>query len=241
MNVIRKDIHNSDMPVVCRACEARHGGICGAMTPAQLTELSRHTTRKKVQPGAELHGQGEKVQSYANILKGVVKLTKIMQDGRQQIVGLQFAPDFIGRPFARESALTAEAATDLEICTVSKPALDRMASNNADLGQRLHNQALAELDEARDWMLTLGRKTAKEKVASFLKLLASHYDPEETDLVTFDIPLTRQDIADFLGLTIETVSRQMTRLRQEGVITVVDNRKVTVPAMERLVAMAGVD
>lgn len=241
MDVVRKDIHNSDIPAVCRACEARHGGICGAMTPAQLTELSRHSVRKKIEPGTELHGQGEQVLSYANILKGVVKLTKIMQDGRQQIVGLQFAPDFMGRPFAEESALTAEAATDLEICAVSKQILDRMVQNNSDLEHKLHDQALSELDEARDWMLTLGRKTAKEKVASFLHLLASHYDPEAEDQIEFDIPLTRQDIADFLGLTIETVSRQMTKLRRDGIIRIENNRHVTCPDMERLRRAAGND
>jgi CRP/FNR family transcriptional regulator len=241
MDVVRKDIHNSDVPLVCRSCEARHGGMCGAMTPEQLTELSRYTTRKTIESGAEFHGQGQAVSSYANILKGVVKLTKVMEDGRQQIVGLQFAPDFIGRPFARESALTAEAATDIEVCAVSKQALERMVRNNPELEHRLHNQALQELDDARDWMLTLGRKTAKEKVASFLHFLACNYDPEGADVIKFDIPLTRQEIADFLGLTIETVSRQMTLLRQENVINVVNNRAVTIPDMERLAEFAGKD
>ena len=109
MDALRKDIHSSEIPVVCRSCEARHGGVCGALTPEQLIEFSRYTARRAVRPGGELHGQGERVHSYANVLRGVVKLTKMMPDGRQQIVGLQFAPDFIGRPFSAESALSAEA------------------------------------------------------------------------------------------------------------------------------------
>lgn len=241
MDVVRKDIHNSEVPVVCRACEARHGGVCGAMTPAQLTELSRYATRKTIESGSELHGQGQAVVTYANILKGVVKLTKVMEDGRQQIVGLQFAPDFLGRPFVQESALTAEAATEIEICAVSKSALERMIRNSPELEHRLHGQALKELDDARDWMLTLGRKTAKEKVASFLHFLAANYDPESIDIIKFDIPLTRQEIADFLGLTIETVSRQMTRLRQDGVINIVNNRAITIPNVDRLAEAAGKD
>jgi CRP/FNR family transcriptional regulator len=241
METVRKDIHNSDMPVLCQACEARHRGVCGAMTPEQLTELSRYTARKVIRPGAELHGQGERILSYANILKGVVKLTKVMADGRQQIVGLQFAPDFIGRPFSPESSLTAEAATEAEICAVSKPALDRMVTNAPDLERRLHQQALAELDEARDWMLTLGRKNAREKVASFLYLIATHCDPHKDHVLTFELPLTRQDIGDFLGLTIETVSRQMTKLRQEKIIDIEHNRQVTVHGIERLAEVAGLD
>jgi CRP/FNR family transcriptional regulator len=232
---------SADVPANCRACDGRVDGICGALTPAQLTELSRYTVRKKVECGSELHGQGEPVISYANILSGVVKLTKVLPDGRQQIVGLQFAPDFLGRPFARESALNAEAATDLEVCTVSKSALERVVGRSPDLERRLHDQALAELDEARDWMLTLGRKTAKEKVASFLHFLAMHLDSGAEDAVEFDIPLTRQDIADFLGLTIETVSRQITRLRQAGVINVTDNRRVTISDMIKLSAVASID
>lgn len=241
VDALRKDIHNSDVPMVCRACEARHGGVCGSLTPQQLSELSRYTSRRTIQAGGELHGQGQPVHSYANILHGVVKLTKTMPDGRQQIVGLQFAPDFTGRPFSRESALSAEAATDTEICAIPKAALDRLVDNSPDLGRRLHSQALIELDEARDWMLTLGRKTAREKVASFLYLIATHIDPNKAEVRRFELPLTRQDIGDFLGLTIETVSRQITKLRQEKVIHVESNRSVTVHDIRRLAAMAGVD
>jgi CRP/FNR family transcriptional regulator len=209
------------------------------MTAADLTELNRFTSRKVIPTGAEVHGQGEPIQAYANILRGVIKLTKIMADGRQQIVGLQFAPHFIGRPFADESAITAEAATDMEICTVSKPALDRLMANNPDLEHKLYNQALTELDEARDWMLTLGRKTARERVASFLNLIASHFDTLNSDGICFDLPLTRQDMGDFLGLTIETVSRQMTRLRNDGIIKVAHSRCVTVPSRARLAKASG--
>jgi CRP/FNR family transcriptional regulator len=241
MDARRDDGCDADIPANCRSCRARAGGVCRAMTPAQLAELGRYTVQKKIESGSELHGQGEPVVSYANILKGVVKLSKVLPDGRQQIVGLQFAPDFLGRPFARESALSVEAATDLEICTVSKPVLERIVGKNPDLERRLHDQALAALDEARDWMLTLGRKSAREKVASFLYFLAVHDDPHAGDAIEFDIPLTRQDIADFLGLTIETVSRQMTRLRREGIIRVVDNRRVTISDMDKVTETAGID
>jgi CRP/FNR family transcriptional regulator len=241
MEALRKDAHVVDMPLACRSCETREGGICGAMTDGQLSELSRFTSRRKVDHGSELLSQGERILSYANIIEGVVKLTKRMADGRQQIVGLQFAPGFIGRPFASESALTAEAATDIEICVVAKSALDRMVMRAPDLGHRLHSQALVELDEARDWMLTLGRKTAREKVASFLHLIATHSDSDSSGTLRFELPLSRQDIADFLGLTIETVSRQMTKLKQEKVIRVESSRSVTIDDIDRLAEVAGVD
>jgi CRP/FNR family transcriptional regulator len=241
MEVRRQDIHNSDIPVVCRACEARHDGVCGVLTPEQLGELNKHSSRHRLDTGAEVIGQGETVVNYSNIIRGVVKLTKVMADGRQQIVGLQFAPDFLGRPFLEESAITAEAATESEVCNFPRQVLDRLVRRTPELEHKLHRQALKELDEARDWMLTLGRKTAQEKVASFLHLIATHVDPENIETTVFDLPLSRGDIADFLGLTIETVSRQFTKLRKENVIRIENNRHVSVPDMDRLMRYAGND
>ncbi|MCF3640869.1 Crp/Fnr family transcriptional regulator [Rhizobium sp. TRM95111] len=241
MEVRRMDIHIAEIPVACRACEARHGGVCGTLTPAELCELNKYSARRRLDAGTEVVGQGETVSSYANIIRGVVKLTKMMADGRQQIVGLQFAPDFLGRPFVSESALSAETATDAEICNFPRSVMDRLAARAPDLKDRLHRQALQELDEARDWMLTLGRKSAQEKVASFLYLIATHSDPEEVDKSSFDLPLSRADIADFLGLTIETVSRQFTKLRKDGVIAIENNRHVIVPDLDRLMQFAGND
>lgn len=241
MDMQRKDIHNSDTPVMCRSCEARHGGVCGALSAEQLLELSKHSTRKRLDAGTEVVGQGEETCSCSNIMRGVVKLTRMMPDGRQQIVGLQFAPDFLGRPFATESPHSAETATETEICTFPRQMLERLVARSPDLEHRLHQQTLKELDEARDWMLTLGRKNAQEKVASFLHLIATHYDPETVEGTSFDLPLSRADVADFLGLTIETVSRQFTKLRKEGVIQIENNRHVTVPDVERLQQIAGID
>ncbi len=239
---MRKDIHNSGIPVLCASCEARHRGICGALEPEQLVTLARSSYKQKAGGGDELVGDAERVESYSNVLAGVVKLTKTLSDGRQQIVGLQFAPDFLGRPFKSESEINAEAATDVSLCSFPKAALERMVKSSPELEHRLYQQSLKELDEARDWMVTLGRKTASEKIASFLLMIARHIDPAADPgraSATFDLPLSRADIADFLGLTIETVSRQLTKLRADKVIHIENNRHVTVPDMERLETRAG--
>ena len=239
MDATRKDIHNSDIPVLCRACEARHKGVCGALSANQLIELNKQSVRKRVDSGVELIGESRQRDTYANIISGVVKLTKMMSDGRQQIVGLQFAPDFLGRPFRADSGVTADTATEVNVCSFPKTLIDRMIKDTPELEHKLLEQTLKELDEARDWMLTLGRKTASEKVASFLYLIASHIHPEqETGASRFELPLSRSDIADFLGLTIETVSRQMTKLRMDGVIKISNNRHVEVPDLERLAERA---
>ena len=239
MDAHRKDIHNSDVPVLCRACEARHRGVCGALSTDQLISLSKQASRKHVASGTELIGDRQEAATYANIIAGVVKLTKMMADGRQQIVGLQFAPDFLGRPFRAASDISADAATDVNLCSFPKAVIDRMIKDSPGLERKLLEQTLKELDEARDWMLTLGRKTAAEKVASFLFLIATNIDPEASaDSAQFELPLTRSDIADFLGLTIETVSRQMTGLRKDGIVLIGSGRHVEVPDLAKLAERA---
>lgn len=237
-----QDIHNSDVPKVCAACEARHRGICGALSDGELIALSRHTRQVNVSAGETLMGESVATVSYANIMSGVVKLSKMLADGRQQLVGLQFAPDFLGRPFSDESQVSAEAASPVGVCRFPKKAIESLIASYPDLEHRLLKQTLRELDEARDWMVTLGRKSAAEKVASFLHLIATHIDPtqpEETKSRTFDLPLTRADIADFLGLTVETVSRQITKLRMDGVVEITNNRHVVIPDLGRLEARMG--
>ncbi|MER8555977.1 MULTISPECIES: Crp/Fnr family transcriptional regulator [unclassified Mesorhizobium] len=240
---VHQDVHSSSIPVLCQSCDARHRGVCGALDPDQLVSLAKTSSKHNVEPGVELIGDAETVDSYSNVLSGVVKLTKSLSDGRQQIVGLQFAPDFLGRPFKAESAINAEAATTVSLCSFPKAAIERMMKESPQLEHRLFKQTLNELDEARDWMVTLGRKSASEKVASFLLMIARNIDPTldpAAQSTTFDLPLTRADIADFLGLTIETVSRQLTRLRSDGVIRIENNREVTVGNLTRLQRRSGV-
>jgi len=205
------------------------------LTPSQLVRLSKNSVLHSAPAGKELSGETLKSKSYSNIIRGVVKLSKLLADGRQQIVGLQFAPDFLGRPFRKDNRVTAEAATDVDLCSFPTSVVDAMIRETPELEHQLYEQSLNELDEARDWMLTLGRKSASEKIASYLLLIATHADPErDASSAEFDLPMSRVDIADFLGLTVETVSRQFTKLRKDGVITIRNNRHVLVPDLQRL-------
>jgi CRP/FNR family transcriptional regulator len=116
-------------------------------------------------------------------------------------------------------------------------------AESPELEHTLLEQSLTELDEAREWMVTLGRKTAREKIASFLFTLAVNMDPgaklHADQEMIFELPLSRSDIAGSLGQTIETVSRQLTRLRKDGVVSIKNNRQITVPSLDRLNAVAG--
>ncbi|MGI9570911.1 MAG: Crp/Fnr family transcriptional regulator, partial [Desulfobulbia bacterium] len=197
--------------------------------------------RKKIIPaGQTVMADHEPSEFFANIVSGVIKLTKMMSDGRQQIVGLLFAPDFVGRAYAEKNPYFAEAASDVELCSFPREDFEKILTSHPGLEHRLFEKTLDELDSCRDWMLLLGRKSAEEKVSSFLLMIAerapnigcSHAD--EANFAQFDLPLTRADIADYLGLTIETVSRQITRLKTRGIISIKGNREIAVPDLDLL-------
>jgi CRP/FNR family transcriptional regulator len=237
----QSDGEDANVPASCRTCGARRFGICRALKTSELLRLSASTRRRRIEHGETISFEEDEVVDYANIVEGAVKLTKILKDGRQQIVGLQFAPEFIGKPFSEMTTVSVEAATDVEICVFPKAEFERMLQMEPDFEHRLLEQTLTQLDDARSWMVTLGRKTAQEKVASFLVLLANNLgrmNVSGSNMVAFTLPLKRADIADFLGLTIETVSRQMTRLRKDKLIDIQRNLDVTVLDMPRLKDLA---
>lgn len=236
------DTAETAVPVLCRDCQVRLSGICAVLTPQELAKLSSATRHTHHAQGDPLTMESDEVTSYATVIEGVIKLSRVLRDGRQQLVGLQFASDLLGRLFAEESPLTAEAASDLELCRMPKLVLESLVGSSALLKQRLLDQSLQDLDEAREWMVTLGRKTASERVASLLLLIATRSVGREAmnaGSVTFDLPLVRSDMADFLGLTIETVSRQISKLRNEGIVVITSHRHVVVPDIERLRRRAG--
>lgn len=231
-----------DDPRSCRHCSVRHSGICRVLDTRQLNRMARHTRSTHHAAGAEVFGDETDITTYANVVSGVIKLMKVLEDGRQQVVGLKFANDFIGRIHATANALSAEATSEVELCLVPRPILEEMLEENRLLERRLMKETLRELDEAREWMVTLGRKSAAERVASFLYLIALHVDPQlaaGAAPVEYDLPLTRSDMADFLGLSIETVSRQLTELRRLAIIVIHNKRHVLIPDTERLRQRAG--
>ena len=217
------------------------------MSEIEITKLAQISRRKLYGTGDTIISDAEPIDFFGTIVSGTVMLAKAMPDGRHQIVGLQFAPDFVGRAYGRNNTYSAEAATDVELCMFPKPAFERLTEEFPGLQHRLFEFTLDELDAAREWMLLLGRKTAAEKVASFLLMMArrnlmlgcSH--TPQPDMARFELPLTRAGIADYLGLTIETVSRQLTSLKTANAIRLGADRLVTVPDIARLAMIAGQD
>lgn len=173
--------------------------------------------------------EGDDALVVANILEGVFKLVVSASDGREQIVGLVFQSDFVGRPFGKESPYSVTAMTDAEICSFNRKAFDEFTDSHSDLQHKLLRRTLDELDRARHWMLLLGRKTATEKIASFLLEMSERLSGQGCHSGvqgSFILPFGRQQIADVLGLTIETTSRQLTKMRADGLIDLPSRREI---------------
>ena len=172
MERFRTNTSTSSFRKKCDACTARQRAVCGALSHEELNSLNQVTRHKTIPPGQVILSAEGPADFVGIITGGVVKLTKTLADGRQQIVGLQFASDFIGRTYQNNSQIYAEAATDVEMCGFLRSDFERLLKQYPELEKRLLHSTMDELDTAREWMLLLGRKTAEEKVASFLYMLA---------------------------------------------------------------------
>jgi CRP/FNR family transcriptional regulator len=228
----------------CRDCGVRADALCGAVPMEELAHLNRSAHRKRYRPGSVIVASGERPDWYANIISGVVKLTLALSDGRQQIVGLLFPSDFLGRPFRDGAPYTAEAATVVEMCCFGCRHFEQLIEEQPAARRLFIARTLDSVDAARDWMMLLGCKSAEERVATLLLLIARRQragrcDPCAQRLpLTIDLPLSRTDMAEYLGLRIETVSRQLRKLSAAGVIETSSRRLVTVrdlAALERIV------
>jgi CRP/FNR family transcriptional regulator, anaerobic regulatory protein len=226
----------------CSECVVRNQAICAGLEPDELHALSRLGRKQTVQRGQTVVWEGDESLVVANVIDGVLKLSIGTADGREQIVGVVFPSDFIGRPFGKESPYSVTALTDAELCIFTRSAFDRFARQHSELEHKLLQRTLTELDRARSWMLLLGKKTAGERVASLLlevssrlgSIGCSHFD----ELDRFELPMDRQQMADLLGLTIETVSRQLTKLKGAGLIDLPDRRTVIINDRPRLTDLA---
>lgn len=227
----------------CQGCVVRDRSICASLDAETRVLLGREGRIQTVKRGQTLVWEGEDALLVANVIEGVLKLSTSTSDGREQIVGVVYPSDFIGRPFGQRSHHSVTALVESRVCLFPRATFDRFAHEHPELEHRLLGKALDELDRARRWMLLLGRKSASEKIASFLLemsvRLAEAGCENKGPLDQFELPLDRQQIADILGLTIETVSRQLSALRASGVIDLPSRRALHILDRSRLVALAG--
>lgn len=212
--------HAADL---CAICEARAVSVCSAIPDADMGRLAALAQVNEAPAGSSFIREGEPADCFFNITAGTAKLYKLLPDGRRQITGFVGAGHFLGLAVSETYAFSAEAIEPVRFCRFSRPKLRHLLDDFPLMEQRLLEVAANELVAAQEQMLLLGRKTARERLASFLLMQSGQGLPCGHSRSRFTLPMTRADISDYLGLTIETVSRSLTRLRNEGMIDVFGN------------------
>ncbi len=225
-------------PQECAQCAVREIAVCTALSAPELERLRGIAVTKVYEPGSMLYAADEPAAVVGTVVQGTIKCFKLLADGRQQIVGFLFPGDFVGAPTQETMRGFAEALTRVELCLFPLPSIQRLIREMPNLQRRLLTLAGEDLNLAQEWMLLLGRKTAQERLATFLLLLAEKARVRGVAGGPIDLPMNRSEIADYLGLSLETVSRQFTKLKNAGHIRIEHNNEITIRNLDGLTEIA---
>ena len=233
-----------DTDLRCAHCPVRHHAVCDALGTSDIGELSDIMTHRSLSAGDVILHQGESSQLFSVIMSGVVKLTQILPDGREQIVGLLSAAHSLGNPVSAVSNENAECVTDVKLCCFRRAQFGSVLRANPELEHRLLEQTINDLKQARQWMTVLGKLGAQEKLARFIlwlwkenRNICPNRDRREPGSV-IHFPLKREEIAGLLGMTIETVSRNISKLKADCIIDLLDAKSIDLRNVPRLQQIA---
>ncbi|NKK71030.1 helix-turn-helix domain-containing protein [Rhizobium leguminosarum bv. viciae] len=222
--------------------QAKHTGAAFlGSEPSCLQALFKKPPVERVAAGQSLFFEGDAARHLFEVVEGSLRIFKIISDGRRVITGFLHDGDIVGVSLKSHYLYSAEAITDTKVRRISRKAFDAEVDNSPDLRPEVFARLCDEMAAAQEQMVLLSRKNAAERICSFLlKELIRVTCDGRTDLV-IELPMTRLDIADYLGLTIETVSRTMTKLTNKGVIAPAGRHSIRIVKRSALVLLAGND
>lgn len=200
--------------IVARAHQSRPATDISAPTAGSVRSYTKDE---------EVFCEGDRAAYFYKVVSGVVRTSKLLSDGRRQIDAFHLAGDIFGIETGDEYRFSAEAVGDAVVVAYRRCGLETLAAIDSQFAQQFVKGMMRSLERAQDHMLLLGRKTALEKIATFLLDLAER---ASEDNGAVDLPMSRADIADHLGLTIETVSRSLTQLERDAVIKLPATRRI---------------
>lgn len=210
--------------------------------PRPADPLPTDARPRRLAPGEAAFVEGDPAERVYEVVEGVVRLCRLLPDGRRAIVGFAWPGDLLGLDPGRRHRCTAEAVAASSLRSCPRTALEATAGRSAELRGRIADQVWRDLEAAQARLVQLGRMSALERVASFLLVLARRgRRAGHPAAARFDLPMGRLDLADHLGLTVETVSRAMTRLRRDGLIALPSPQAVVILRPTALAALAGRD
>ncbi|MXO72974.1 Crp/Fnr family transcriptional regulator [Alteraurantiacibacter buctensis] len=208
-------------PQSCAECPIRHKSVCGILPPDRLRQIEQMRAARRLRRDEPIAWQGDAGRYLAVVRSGIVKLSASTARGTQLIVGLAFPGTLVGRAVGEGAGYDIDPVGEAEICLLPRHGFDALARDYPPLGHALLELAFSDLDELRKWMGILGTTSAGARLAKFLLHLAETFGiatPVQGQRF-IDVPFSRQQIGDLLGMNIETVSRQFTVMRNEGLLT----------------------
>jgi CRP/FNR family transcriptional regulator len=212
--------HTADLrSPTCRNCDiVREIAFCADLTHEEIKRLTTVRCHASLPANFTVFREGDEVDHVYSISAGTVKLYKLLPDGRRQIIGFLFSGELFGLAVEGAYVYTAETVTATQLCRFTHRKLDTLRDEIPRLERRMFSMAVKDLVAAQEQMLLLGRKTAREKLATFLLRLSRRQEQVGLPSSPVALPMSRADIADYLGLTIETVSRTFTQLKRDATI-----------------------
>jgi CRP/FNR family transcriptional regulator len=223
----------------CHDCTVRRQAICGALEDDEIGALEAILTPATLDANQTLVSEGGPRQRVYSLTSGMIRLSNLLPDGRRQITGFLYPGDYFGLADDQTYSQTAEAVTPAQLCGFPVKQMDALMQRFPKLKDRLYTLTREALGRARESQIMLGRLAPVEKIASFLLVCArrAEFAGKPADLV--DLPMTRSDIADYLGLTVETVSRSFTKLKTQNLIQLPDPHRVKIVDVQALEEVAG--
>jgi len=215
----------------CDGCPVRHSSFCEVLDKSEMDKLSQITHSVNFKAGHLIVSEEQDANYLYNIVNGMVELYKLLPDGRRQITGFLHQGDLLGLLVGEEYPYHAVALTDVELCCVPKDSANKLFQDFEKIEGYLLKKASHELAEAQERMLLLGRKTAEERLATFLiaQLKRQNKDEKANEI---HLPMMRSDIADYLGLTTETVSRVFSKLKKERLVEIPSSEKSNIIVLD---------
>lgn len=226
---------------ICVDCDVRRMAVCAALDDGDLGALEAIMTSKRLDANEMLVEEGELKGRVFSLTSGMLRIYTSLPDGRRQIAGFLFPGDYLGLADDDVYSQSAEAVVPSVLCAFSTKEMENLMERFPKLKERLHQMTRAALRTARDNQLVLGRLAPVEKLASFLLVLFSRAEKRGERSNPVHLSMNRTDIADYLGLTIETVSRSFTKLKSQGLIQLIDANTVEILSRRSLAAVAGMD
>ena len=213
--------------------------FCGdACDPHELAELTRLATPVRFDGGRTIFSEGDVARNAFGLSHGVVRLYRLLPDGRRQVVAFALPGDFLAMPLADRFSFSADAVGEISVCRFPREELKRLIQTNPGIMRLLIEFAARELQSAQDQLTLLGNGSAEERVVAFLANWRRRVGRLTPLSQTVPLPMRRQDIADFLGLKLETVSRTFAKLEQRNAIRIIPHG-VVLMGLEQSELVAG--